>query len=916
MTTFIRDLGRNDVLSLNDQLYVKKLKKIRRGAVRTVAGISMTGVVAATSMSMSNNHAHLESAPKTVQTHHTPKVSTEPKNVKKFPFSTVQPLDEPVAGAAEVSEPFAKSVENIAIRPISMKKVDNIETAGVVKTANGDVLNPYVTYRTTDASAYAPQKGVISDVKGDEVVIKSQKDHEIYHYILKGVENTLKVGDKVKEGDKLGFVKSELKFAVAMKGNNGVYTDYVHPNVFVDTDGSDSYRYGSYEYYSKEPVKVATELKGTKIESALNHASDEIKNSDALKGTVIKSDEDTSIMKADKSFYINGVLPSQLIEGGTATVSSSVRKKEPLVKKIASKDGMEKYTEAILAVAEVEKDRGNDILTEQGIGETLQKLESAFAVMDMKDPIKHGDVRFVLQMLNSGMDLGNAAQSEEVNYNVAYVQKQLGEQTISMPVTEHSIMGKSVVSASKLAAFAKSVNPDAQDVDEIADAFISMGDKYGIRGDIAFCQSLIETGFFKFDGGTEVTSDQHNYAGIGVTHKGLKGNSFDTVQEGVEAQLQHLFAYSTNQPLPDGNVLDPRFDKVTRGSATTWESLNNRWAMNDHYGQDISNLYNKLASFADVSSADAEVKTESGVDPFYSAKVFEYFTPDHDWNERAKKAETAQREKIDSEKKKAAVKPIVQKEAPAVAEEKTVEKKMAAPEPVQPIPADKTYTTPTVSAPPESDALKGKVIVLDAGHGGHDPGSRGADGTNEADLNLSTALKAEKALEDQGAKVIMTRKTKEGFMSPTDRGIFADKEHADILVSIHANSSASPSGTGAETEYEANNDLSKSLAANIQGYVAKAMNMIPNRGLTQRGATLDSSLGIFRASDTPGALIEPGFVTGDLSELKSEVIQQSIANAVTKGVLDYFANLPKKEVAEVKPAPPEQPKEEIKEDGS
>jgi hypothetical protein len=162
----------------------------------------------------------------------------------------------------------------------------------------------------------------------------------------------------------------------------------------------------------------------------------------------------------------------------------------------------------------------------------------------------------------------------------------------------NDIMGKSVVNADKMVAFVKSKNPNALNIDEIAQAFIKVGERYNVRGDVAFCQSIIETGWFKFNGGTAVTPDQHNYCGMGVTSKGMKGNSFATVEEGVLAQLQHLFAYACKDNIPQGEVIvDPRYKYVTRGIAPHWECLNGRWAMNDKYGQHIVSLYNQLLDF-------------------------------------------------------------------------------------------------------------------------------------------------------------------------------------------------------------------------------------------------------------------------------------------------------------------------------
>lgn len=157
-----------------------------------------------------------------------------------------------------------------------------------------------------------------------------------------------------------------------------------------------------------------------------------------------------------------------------------------------------------------------------------------------------------------------------------------------------SIMGTSEVSAAKMAAFVKAKNPNAQDIDEIAAAFIDVGKLYGVRGDIAFAQSILETGWFKFEG-SAVTPSQHNYGGLGVTSNGVKGNEFKTVREGVTAQIQHLMAYASTKDIPKGEKLvDKRFIYVKRGKAPHWEDLSMTWAMNPNYGTHILSIYEQM----------------------------------------------------------------------------------------------------------------------------------------------------------------------------------------------------------------------------------------------------------------------------------------------------------------------------------
>lgn len=159
------------------------------------------------------------------------------------------------------------------------------------------------------------------------------------------------------------------------------------------------------------------------------------------------------------------------------------------------------------------------------------------------------------------------------------------------------ILGEGTISdADKLYRFVSRHNPNFDRA--IAEAYIAVGERYGIPGDIAFCQGILETGWFKFADGTKVTPDQHNYCGLGVLKLGQKGHSFNTIEDGVTAQIQHLYAYACKKPLPAGEeLLDPRFKLVKRGVAPTWKELSGRWAANNRYARSILKLYVELKKF-------------------------------------------------------------------------------------------------------------------------------------------------------------------------------------------------------------------------------------------------------------------------------------------------------------------------------
>ncbi|NRD76764.1 glucosaminidase domain-containing protein [Bacillus sp. BRMEA1] len=142
--------------------------------------------------------------------------------------------------------------------------------------------------------------------------------------------------------------------------------------------------------------------------------------------------------------------------------------------------------------------------------------------------------------------------------------------------------------------FVKGINPNAP---ELGSYYYTFGKQYGIRGDVAFAQALLETNFFKFTG--VVQPDQNNFAGLGATSPNTRGAYFKTSEEGVIAQMQHLYAYATTKPLPGSNPLvDSRFHLVDRGSAPKWTDLNGKWAFpGNDYGQSILNVYQRMIDF-------------------------------------------------------------------------------------------------------------------------------------------------------------------------------------------------------------------------------------------------------------------------------------------------------------------------------
>ena len=179
------------------------------------------------------------------------------------------------------------------------------------------------------------------------------------------------------------------------------------------------------------------------------------------------------------------------------------------------------------------------------------------------------------------------------------------------------IMGDATATAEQMKAYLKAKNPGvAQSVLDMIPLYLSEGKAEGVRGDIAFAQSCLETGNFTFSG-SAVTLSQNNFCGMGVTSNGMKGNSFDTSQLGIRAQVQHLKAYASTDALKNA-CIDPRFKYVTRGCAEYVEWLGQKensarkgWAAGAGYGEKILSILKGILGTAGGTSKPAPAETEA-----------------------------------------------------------------------------------------------------------------------------------------------------------------------------------------------------------------------------------------------------------------------------------------------------------------
>ena len=226
-------------------------------------------------------------------------------------------------------------------------------------------------------------------------------------------------------------------------------------------------------------------------------------------------------------------------------------------------------------------------------------------------------------------------------------------------------------------------------------------------------------------------------------------------------------------------------------------------------------------------------------------------------------------------------------------------------------------------------------IVIDAGHGGHDPGAS-AFGISEAELVLDVTLRLEKLLQEQeGVEVVLTRRTNE-YVALDERTEIANRESADLFLSVHANASSNGTARGVETYFLnfALNPQAETVAARENAASGRTMSSLPSiikaitlnsklnesrdfaasiqrslvRGLRPGNKTL-KDLGVKQApfmvligAAMPSVLAEISFVTNQQEArlLKTPAYRQRIAESLLAGILRYQQSLKKVQTAALK----------------
>ena len=186
-------------------------------------------------------------------------------------------------------------------------------------------------------------------------------------------------------------------------------------------------------------------------------------------------------------------------------------------------------------------------------------------------------------------------------------------------------------------------------------------------------------------------------------------------------------------------------------------------------------------------------------------------------------------------------------------------------------------------------------VILDAGHGGADPGKVAADGTLEKDINLAVAKKVEAALKKQGIRVSMTRETDEmvhvdgtAQEKQADMRLRCEKINtsgARCAVSIHQNSFTDTSASGAQVFYYTASEEGRKFAILMQEELIRQVDP-ENR----RVSKANDSYYLLRRTTIPLLIVECGFMSNptEAKQLQDEAVQEKLAQAICTGIQRYL----------------------------
>lgn len=189
-------------------------------------------------------------------------------------------------------------------------------------------------------------------------------------------------------------------------------------------------------------------------------------------------------------------------------------------------------------------------------------------------------------------------------------------------------------------------------------------------------------------------------------------------------------------------------------------------------------------------------------------------------------------------------------------------------------------------------ALLGKVIVIDAGHGGFDPGAIGASGVQEKDVNLAISRRVAGLLRQVGAQVVETR-TEDMALAETKsadirrRVEIAEEVAADLFVTVQANSIPDGRWRGAQVFYARGSVEGEGLSESIQDSLAAVL-----KNTDRKAKSIDNIYVVNRLA-IPSIVVETGFLSNSDEEflLADSSYQQLVAYAIFLGIIGYYSDV-------------------------
>ncbi len=191
--------------------------------------------------------------------------------------------------------------------------------------------------------------------------------------------------------------------------------------------------------------------------------------------------------------------------------------------------------------------------------------------------------------------------------------------------------------------------------------------------------------------------------------------------------------------------------------------------------------------------------------------------------------------------------------------------------------------------------LTNRVVFIDPGHGGRDPGAVGRQGENEDKINLEISLRLKRLVEEGGGIAILTRDGDYGLYSPDapnkkredlqKRRIIADESGSVINIIIHLNSFPQTKYYGAQTFYHRGSQESQRFALILQEELRRVLDEN-----NYRQPKADDSIYLLKGNQAPTVLVECGFLSNPKEEqlLNQEQYQEKVAWAIYSGILRYL----------------------------